>query len=145
MSLSPFKSIYIFQFFFYSNTYNFNGLTNDKDIVFVAIYIFISYVSSLTKQMSSYKPTNRQLRNAYSLGVNIKPSSNRKKKLDVFDYHWNFICSIGDIHYGDYDSYIKTHGLEYATQRKNLYKQRHERSRHHLGTASYYADQILWS
>lgn len=85
------------------------------------------------------------LRNANSLGVKIKPSYNIKKKLDVYDFHNNYILSIGDIHFGDYESYTRTHGLQYANIRKRLYKQRHEKTRHVLGSASYYADSILWS
>ena len=84
-------------------------------------------------------------RNARRLGVNINRSSNRKKKLDVYDYHWNYICTIGDINYGDYESYIRTHGIEYANQRRILYKQRHEHTRHEVGTPSYYSWEILWS
>lgn len=93
--------------------------------------------------MFEIKPIHQ--RNANSLGVKIKPSSDRKKKLDIYDFHGNYICSIGDIHFGDYESYIRTHGLEYANIRKRLYKQRHEKTRHILGTPSYYSDRILWS
>jgi len=52
--------------------------------------------------------------------------------------------SIGDTRYNDYRSYIKEKGQEYADTRRRLYKIRHERNRHKLGTPAYYADQLLW-
>ena len=94
--------------------------------------------------VSSFIPKPIHYTNAKALGVRIKPSYNRKKKLDVFDYHFNYICSIGATGYGDYESYTRTHGIEYANERRRLYKQRHEKTRHVLGSASYYADKILW-
>jgi len=59
---------------------------------------------------------------AKQLGVKIKLSKNKNKKLDVFDTDNNFIVSIGDIKYSDHPSYIKGHGLEYANKREKLYK-----------------------
>jgi hypothetical protein len=32
----------------------------------------------------------------------------------------------------------------YANKRRKLYKDRHEKDRHVLGSAGYYADKILW-
>ena len=52
--------------------------------------------------------------------------------------------SIGDTRYNDYRSYIKEKGKEYADTRRRLYKIRHEKNRHKLGTPAYYADQLLW-
>lgn len=85
------------------------------------------------------------LRNAERLGVNIKPSYNRKKKLDIYDFHNQYICSIGDINFADYESYIRTHGRDYANFRKRMFETRHNKTRHILGTPAYYSWQILWS
>jgi len=93
--------------------------------------------------MYTIKP--RQKRAAKRLGVTIKPSTDSKKKLDVFDKDNKKISSIGDINYNDYASYIKTNGLKYADNRKRLYKIRHEKTRKVVGSKSYYADQILWT
>ena len=92
--------------------------------------------------MYTIKP--RQKRAAKKIGVSIKPSTDSKKKLDVY-LDDKKISSIGDINYNDYASYIKTNGLEYADNRKRLYKIRHEKTRKVVGSKSYYADQILWS
>jgi hypothetical protein len=81
---------------------------------------------------------------AKALGVRIAPSTDRKKKLDIYDYHHNFICSIGDISFGDYETYKKSHGIDYASSRRALYKARHEATRHKLGSPSYYSWKILW-
>lgn len=79
---------------------------------------------------------------AKKLRVKIKPSSNPKKKIDVYDTKDNKIVSIGDINYKDYPSYIKEKGENYANQRRRLYHLRHKNNK--LGSASYYSKKILW-
>jgi hypothetical protein len=54
---------------------------------------------------------------AEKLNVEIKPSSNKKKKIDVFKNDKK-IASIGAIGYLDYPNFIKKNGLEYANQVK---------------------------
>jgi len=81
---------------------------------------------------------------ALKLGVKIKPSKNPLKKIDVYDWNNHFICSIGSKGYMDYPTYLKSHGKEYAEQRRKLYKIRHRKDRNNLGSAGYYADNILW-
>jgi hypothetical protein len=71
------------------------------------------------------------------LGVSVRPSKNKTKKLDVYDKTGNKVATIGDIKYEDFN----THG---DVERRRLYKSRHEKNRHKKGTASYFADQILW-
>ena len=91
-----------------------------------------------------YKITKRQYENAKMLGVTIKPSRVKGKKIDVFDSDGNKIASIGALGYYDYDGYIKEMGLLFANRRRQLYKIRHESDRHKKGTPGYYADKILW-
>ena len=90
-----------------------------------------------------YEIKARQKRNAKKLGVEIKPSTNKKKKLDVFK-DGKKIASIGGAGYSDYATYIETDGKEYADNRRRLYKIRHEKTRKIIGSNSYYADKILW-
>ena len=92
----------------------------------------------------AYKPTKRQLLNAQRLGVTIAPSTNLRKKLDVYR-NSRKISEIGAIGYMDYDSYIRKTGIAFANERRRLYKIRHEADRHRKGTAGYYADKILWN
>jgi predicted transcriptional regulator len=91
----------------------------------------------------AYQPTQRQKNNAKKLGVTIRSSSNPSKKLDVLKNGVK-IASIGAKGYNDYDLWIKKKGLEYANQRRKLYKIRHENNRNKKGTAGFYADKILW-
>ncbi len=96
--------------------------------------------------MSKYKIKRYSYDKAKELRVIIKPSTNPNKKIDVYDYNGNKICSIGSIKYknNDYPTYIKTNGIQYANKRRMLYKLRHEKDRHVKDTAGYYADKILW-
>jgi hypothetical protein len=81
---------------------------------------------------------------AKKLGVKIAPSNKSSKKIDVFDWNNQYILSIGAKGYGDYPTYLIQKGKEYADNRRRLYKIRHNKDRNILGSAGYYADQILW-
>jgi hypothetical protein len=91
-----------------------------------------------------YKITDYSKDKAKELGVIIKPSSKKNKKIDVFDNKGEYIVSIGDDRYKDRPTYLKEKGKEYADERARLYKIRHSRDRNVKGTAGYYADKILW-
>ena len=90
-----------------------------------------------------YKITARQKANASKLGVVIKPSTVKGKKIDVYKNDVK-IASIGALGYMDYDLYIKSKGLAYANERRRLYKIRHANDRNKKGTPGFYADKILW-
>lgn len=90
-----------------------------------------------------YEITSYSQEQAKRLGVMIKPSTNKKKKIDVFK-DGDKIASIGAMGYGDYPTFMKTKGKEYADKKRQAYKKRHEKDRHVKGTNGYYADQILW-
>ena len=100
----------------------------------------------------SYKITSYSRAKAKKLGVKIKQSKNKKKKIDVFKEiktkdgkkELKLMASIGAIGYGDYPTFKKEKGKEFADKRRKAYKKRHEKNRHKLNTAGYYADQILW-
>ena len=81
---------------------------------------------------------------ANELNLKIYPSKNQKYKIDIYDLNNNYIASIGSINYSDYPTYIKTHGLQYANERRRLYKLRHNKDRHKLFSKGYLADHILW-
>lgn len=87
-----------------------------------------------------YKITDYTKKQAKQLGVEIKPSKIKNKKIDVFK-DGNKIVSIGDIDYKDYPTYIKEKGLNYANERRRLYKIRHKNDN---GTAGFYANKLLW-
>jgi hypothetical protein len=61
---------------------------------------------------------------AKKLGVIVKASTVKGKKIDVFKDNKK-IASIGSEGYSDYPHYLKTHGKEYADERRRLYRIRH--------------------
>ena len=77
------------------------------------------------------------------LNVEIKPSTRKDKKIDVYKDN-KYICSIGDINYYDYPTYIENNGITYANERRKLYKQRHNKDRNIKNSSGYFADKILW-
>ena len=96
----------------------------------------------------SYKILPYTFAQAKKLGVTIKPSTNRLKKIDVFK-DGKKVASIGARGMNDYPTYLAKEkkgyfDKGYANKRRKLYKDRHEKDRHVVGSAGYYADKILW-
>ena len=91
----------------------------------------------------SYSIKAKQRTRAKAIGTTIKPSKVKGKKLDVFKGDKK-VASIGALGMGDYETFIKEKGLEFANKRRKAYKSRHQKTRVKVGTPSYYADKILW-
>jgi len=91
----------------------------------------------------AYTITNYTKQQAKKLGVTVKPSTVKGKKIDVFK-NGKKVASVGAIGYGDYPTYKKTKGNKYAEERRRLYKIRHSNNRNKKGTNGYYADKLLW-
>jgi len=79
---------------------------------------------------------------AKQLGVQIKPSTNPKKKLDVFKEGIK-IASIGDLNYKDYPTYLQEN-KQLAEERRRLYKIRHKNDLNKINSNGYYANLLLW-
>ena len=78
---------------------------------------------------------------AKELGVQITPSRDLKKKLDIYE-NGEFLFSIGANGMGDYPSYRKWNGKAVADQRRRLY---HARTQHvQVGSKGWYSKQLLW-
>tara|TARA_R110002020_G_scaffold405888_4_gene615903 strand:- start:176 stop:451 length:276 start_codon:yes stop_codon:yes gene_type:complete len=90
-----------------------------------------------------YKIKNLQKRNAKKIGVVIKPSTLKGKKIDVYKKGIK-VASIGALGYNDYATYIESKGLSYANKRKKLYKIRHKKNLTKKDSRGYYANKILW-
>tara|TARA_R110001592_G_scaffold337508_1_gene624202 strand:+ start:4657 stop:4935 length:279 start_codon:yes stop_codon:yes gene_type:complete len=90
-----------------------------------------------------YTITSYTKKQANKLGVKVKPSKLKGKKIDVFKNDKK-VASVGAIGYGDYPTYIKTKGKKYADERRRLYKIRHSNNRSKVGSNGYYADKLLW-
>ena len=79
---------------------------------------------------------------AKRIGVIVKSSTRKAKKLDVFDLKTGkYITSIGSIAHNDYPKYLRTRGKKYADERRRLYRIRH---RANTGEAGRLASALLW-
>lgn len=86
---------------------------------------------------------------ANALGVKVKPSTRKNKKLDVYDKKGEYLVSVGAKGYSDYPTYMELEALGvykngHAKKRRLLYKKRHNQDRSVIGSAGYYADKLLW-
>lgn len=90
-----------------------------------------------------YRITEYTKKRAKSLGVEVKPSKVKGKKIDVFK-NGEKICSIGALGMNDYPTYIRKEGKEYADARRYLYRIRHKKDRKVKGSAGWYTDKLLW-
>jgi len=87
--------------------------------------------------------TKYTYKKAKKIGVSVKSSTNKNKKIDVFRNGYK-IASVGARGMNDYPTYIKTQGLSYANKRRKLYKIRHNKDRKKKWTRGWLADQLLW-
>ena len=99
----------------------------------------------------SYNITAYTYKQAKRLGVTVKPSTDKTKKIDVFklvgkgkNKTLKKVASVGAAGMNDYPTFIKKKGLTFAKTRRRLYKMRHERDRHVKGSRGFYADVLLW-
>ena len=96
-----------------------------------------------------YKVKKLQIDKAKELGVQIKPSTNKRKKLDVF-IAGKKIYSIGANGMNDYASYLEDKNVPKAEAEKKRinYIQRHSKEpkidKDGEFTKSFYSDEILW-
>ena len=86
---------------------------------------------------------------AKKLGVQISPSDDPKKKIDVYNSKGKYICAVGDSRYLDYPSYLEMEkkGLVskgYSMKRRKLYRIRHKKDMNREGTPGFFANKILW-
>jgi hypothetical protein len=96
----------------------------------------------------AYKILPYTEKQAKKIGVEVKPSKNILKKIDVFKNGVK-VASVGARGMNDYPTYMElekrgVYPKGYANKRRTLYKQRHEKDRHIKGSNGYYADKLLW-
>lgn len=114
--------------------------------------------------MSKYKILPYSYDQAKKLDVVILPSSNPKKKIDVYQkidvpplkysdpkkknpkaiVGSKKVASIGDINYPDYAYHMKTEGKTYADERRRLYRLRHKGEDKKKGTPAFFSWYLLW-
>ena len=79
---------------------------------------------------------------AKQLGVRIVSSKQLKKKIDVYDWNRNYICSIGGGK--DYYFYVDEYGKPYADYKRIQYWFRHRKDINKIGSNAYYTALLLW-
>lgn len=95
-----------------------------------------------------YRILTEQRKAANRLGVVIRPSKQKFKKLDVYKNGFK-VASIGDTRYKDYWIYKKEERQGKiprgtADQRRELYRIRHAENCMSKNSPGYYACEILW-
>ena len=90
-----------------------------------------------------YNITPYTYKQAKKLGVSVKPSTNKTKKIDVFRNNKK-IASVGANGMNDFPTYIQKRGMKYAKTRRRLYRIRHESDRHIKNSNGYWASNLLW-
>ena len=94
--------------------------------------IMLYYVNMPTYDLAVAKA------NAAKIGVKVKPSKNKNKKLDVFDKDGKKLASIGSKYYYDYT-------ITRDKKKQKSYLARFAKTRVKVGSPSYFAWKILWS
>ena len=101
----------------------------------------------------TYSITKYTFNKAKQLGVIVKPSTNKMKKIDVYKKNKKQnktrntlvkVASIGAAGMNDYPTYTKKKGIQYAKTRRRLYKIRHQKDRTRSDSPGWYADKLLW-
>jgi hypothetical protein len=92
----------------------------------------------------SYQIKNYTKKKAKELGVVVKQSTRKGKKIDVFDKEGKKISSIGALGYGDYPTFMQEKGKDFADQKRKNYKARHQKDRLKKNTNGWFADNLLW-
>ena len=87
-----------------------------------------------------YEITSYTKQKAKELGLIVVPSKSPKKKIDVFKNNEK-IASIGASGMGDYPTFKKEKGINYANERRRLYYLRHKKDK---GIAGKLAKELLW-
>ena len=90
-----------------------------------------------------YVITQYTYKKAKKLGLQVKPSNNKTKKIDIFKNDKK-IASVGANGMNDYPTYIKKRGIKYAKTRRRLYRKRHDGDRHIKWSNGWLADKLLW-
>jgi len=87
----------------------------------------------------TYHITEYTKNRAKEIDVDVVPSKNPKKKIDVYK-DGELIASVGATGYFDFPTYIQEKGKAYADERRRLYHIRHPKK----SLGEYLALWLLW-
>ena len=88
-----------------------------------------------------YKILPYTLEKARRHGLEVLPSLNKRKKIDVFR-NGKRLASVGAAGYYDYPTFVSKFGKVFADEKRRLYKLRHWRDLRRGN--GYYANLLLW-
>jgi hypothetical protein len=74
-----------------------------------------------------YVITEYTKKKAKAVGVEVRPSTRKGKKIDVFQ-EGKKIASIGDLNYKDYPTFLQEEGKAVADRHREQYYQRHTKT-----------------
>ena len=95
-----------------------------------------------------YKITQYTKLQAKRLGVDVKVSKVKNKKIDIFK-DGNKIASVGALGYMDFPTFLEQekkgkYPKGYAEQRRKLYQIRHKKDISVIGSNGFWANELLW-
>ncbi len=90
-----------------------------------------------------YKITDYTFKKAKQLGVTVKSSKKKNKKLDVYE-DGKYITSIGQKGYKDYPTYIEEKGRDYANVRREQFYNRFGDKVNKPNSNAFYSAKLLW-
>jgi len=85
---------------------------------------------------------------AKKYGVEVRPSKNKGKKIDVFK-NGKKIASVGALGYADYPTFMEQEKAGkvpkgHSKLRRKEYKRRHDKDRKVRNSRGWWADKLLW-
>jgi hypothetical protein len=93
----------------------------------------------------TYEIKDYTKKQATKLGVLVYPSDNKKYKIEIYDAKTGeFMFYGGSPAYKDFPTYIEDKGLEYANERRRLYRIRHKKEIENKGSRGWYIANLLW-
>ena len=92
-----------------------------------------------------YKITDYTKKQADKLGLEVKPSTKKYKKIDVYKDN-KLLGSVGDTRYQDYGLLLQNtnNKKSYADFRRRLYKIRHSNDSKNKYSNGWLASNLLW-
>jgi hypothetical protein len=97
---------------------------------------------SKSRSRSRYSISEYTRRKARAIGVTVRASTRKNKKIDVFLANKK-VASIGDRTYDDFTTLLRK-SKSLANERRRLYHIRHKKDSAKKGTPGYYAAKLLW-
>jgi hypothetical protein len=99
-----------------------------------------------------YTITDYTKKRADDLGVSVTVSNRKGKKIEVIDPETlETLAHVGAIGYGDYPTYIKTHGKEFADKKRKAFRARTASMpmwrilrNKKVRSPAYWARELLW-